>query len=87
MAKPNKNGPASPQSSPSWSPASDKPGTTAAQAAPPQAPANLPVRELKPDREAVAKRAFEIYCDRCRTNTPGSEMTDWMMAETELARR
>ncbi len=72
------------QPGPSWSPASDK---SVGAAALPQTPANLPVRELKPAPEAVAAKAFEMYCERCRTNTPGSSLTDWVMAEAELSRR
>lgn len=36
----------------------------------------------QPSREAVAKRAYELYLQR--GSVPGYEMEDWLTAEAEL---
>lgn len=43
--------------------------------------------EVKPNAEAVRRRAYELYLDRARTGKPGNELGDWAQAEQELAAR
>lgn len=38
--------------------------------------------DLDPDRDEIARRAYQLYCERgCE---PGREMDDWLRAEYEL---
>jgi hypothetical protein len=39
-------------------------------------------KAAQPSREAVAKRAYELYLQR--GSVPGYEMEDWLTAEAEL---
>lgn len=69
---------------------SSSPAPTKAPASPvaPQgASASPALREPKPDREAVARRAYERYCQRCESHQPGCELTDWLEAEADLSQR
>ncbi len=38
----------------------------------------------KPTQEQLARRAYEIYLDRCQRGQPGTPQTDWARAEIEL---
>ncbi len=38
--------------------------------------------EPQPIEDEIRKRAYEIYC--ARNGGPGSEVDDWLKAETEL---
>jgi len=40
---------------------------------------------LMPDPEQVRSRAYEIYCERCEDGRAGDALTDWIIAEGELA--
>lgn len=40
--------------------------------------------EAAPDRRGVARRAYELYVERGRTD--GADVDDWLRAERELAR-
>ncbi|MGD0291572.1 MAG: DUF2934 domain-containing protein [Candidatus Binataceae bacterium] len=46
--------------------------------------AQQPVIKQKPTptEDDIRKRAYEIYC--ARSGSPGSEVDDWLKAETEL---
>lgn len=43
--------------------------------------------EIKPNPEAVRRRAYELYLERARTGKPGDEAADWVQAERELLAR
>jgi hypothetical protein len=43
------------------------------------------VLEGGPTREEIELRAYQIYCERA--GTPGSEVEDWLQAETELTEK
>lgn len=73
---------AKPKSSSSPAPTKAPASHVAAQ----PASASPVVREPKPDREAVARRAYERYCQRCERHEPGCEVTDWLKAEADLSR-
>lgn len=41
--------------------------------------------EEHPNREAVARRAYELY--QARGGEPGHELEDWLSAEQEVTRK
>lgn len=43
--------------------------------------------EVKPNLEAVRRRAYELYLERVRIGAPGNETVDWVKAEQELSGR
>jgi hypothetical protein len=43
------------------------------------------IEKPQPAEYEIRKRAYEIYCDR--NGGPGSEVDDWLKAETELKER
>jgi hypothetical protein len=42
------------------------------------------IQSTAPSRDAVARRAFELYCERGYQN--GYDVQDWLQAERELRR-
>jgi hypothetical protein len=40
-----------------------------------------------PSHDAIATRAYEIYCVRFLTDAPGDALSDWLQAERELITR
>lgn len=42
------------------------------------------VREVKPNRDLIRRRAFEIYQERIARGIRGDAQTDWLQAEREL---
>lgn len=43
------------------------------------------VAEVKPTREAVQRRAYELYRERAERGVPGTPEGDWLRAERELS--
>lgn len=43
--------------------------------------------EVKPERDQVQRRAYEVYMRRLASGAPGDEASDWAQAERELAVR
>jgi hypothetical protein len=41
----------------------------------------------EPSHDAIARRAYEIYCVRFLTDEPGDALGDWLQAEKELITR
>jgi hypothetical protein len=62
-------------------------GANGASATAAHAPAIQAGVEIKPNAEAVRRRAYELYLDRARTGKPGDETADWVQAEKELHAR
>jgi len=48
----------------------------------PKTPAPKPAAPPEPSREAIAKRAYELFLQR--GSVPGYEVEDWLTAEAEL---
>jgi hypothetical protein len=65
------------------------PGPAPAAALKPQstAPHNGGLRELKPDADAIRRRAYELYRRREATGLGGTAESDWTRAESELRAR
>lgn len=49
-----------------------------------QASAVNTIREVKPSREQVARRAYELYSTRLARGERGTPESDWYQAEQEL---
>jgi hypothetical protein len=57
--------------------------TTTAKAAEPKRVAAEGV-EVKPNADAVRRRAYELYAKRVAEGKPGDDKSDWAQAEREL---
>lgn len=42
------------------------------------------ISEIKPDQDAIRKRAYEVYLRRVAAGESGSAASDWIKAERDL---